>query len=125
MPVLIDSSLWVHQLRRDGDPALRARVNHLLASGVAAWCPPVRLELWRGAGGSAERKVLREYESTLDDLPITAAVWEMAIRLARRGRESGLTAPLADFLVFSCARIHHLELAHCDHHFDLLQDVRL
>mgnify|MGYP006176256989 CR=1 FL=1 len=29
MPVLVDSSLWVHQLRRSGDPAKRDRVNAL------------------------------------------------------------------------------------------------
>ena len=30
MPVLVDSSLWVHQLRKSGDPAKRDRVNALL-----------------------------------------------------------------------------------------------
>ena len=56
MPVLVDSSLWVHQLRKSGDPAQRDRVNALLASGEAAWCPAVRLELWRGVTSDVERK---------------------------------------------------------------------
>jgi len=30
---LVDSSLWVHQLRKSGDPAKRDRVNALLESG--------------------------------------------------------------------------------------------
>jgi len=124
MPVLIDSSLWVHQLRRSGDAGPRERVNQLLRSGEAAWCPPVRLELWRGVAGPAERKTLRAYEASLADFPITAAVWELAIRLAAQGRQSGLTVPLADFLVFACAQVHGLELAHADHHFDRLAAVR-
>ena len=120
MPVLIDSSLWVHQLRKSGDPAKRARVNALLESGDAAWCPPVRLELWRGVSNDAERKTLRRYEALLPDYEISAEVWTRAIRLASRGRASGVTAPLADLLIFACAQIHGLDVAHDDTHFDEL-----
>ena len=56
MPVLVDSSLWVHQLRKSGDAGKRDRVNALLESGEAAWCPAVRLELWRGVTNDTERK---------------------------------------------------------------------
>ena len=59
MAVLVDSSLWVHQLRRSGDRAKRERVNALLEAGLAAWCPPVRLELWRGVVTESERAALR------------------------------------------------------------------
>src|SRR5262245_62071112 len=67
MAVLVDSSLWVHQLRRSGDPVKRDRVNALLQNGLAAWCPPVRLELWRGVANDVERRALRQYEATLAD----------------------------------------------------------
>ncbi len=120
MAVLVDSSLWVHQLRKSGDPAKRARVNGLLESGEAAWCPVVRLELWRGVTNDAERKTLRRYEALLPDYEITADVWERAIRLADRGRASGVTVPLADLLVFACAKVHGLEVAHDDEHFEAL-----
>ena len=115
--VLVDSSLWVHQLRRSGDPAKRERVNELLRSGRAAWCPPVRLELWRGVTNDAERRALRHYEALLPDFAILPTVWTRAIRLADRGRASGVTAPLADLLIFACASEHGLELAHDDSHF--------
>ena len=85
MAVLVDSSLWVHQLRKSGDPAKRDRVNALLESGEAAWCPAVRLELWRGVTNDAERKTLRRYEALLPDYEISAEVWDRAIRLADRG----------------------------------------
>ena len=118
--VLVDSSLWVHQLRKSGDPAKRERVNALLRSGLAAWCPPVRLELWRGVTNDAERRTLRRYETLLLDYAIVPAVWERAVRLADRGRAAGLTAPLADLLIFACAREHGLDLAHDDAHFEQL-----
>lgn len=120
MAVLIDSSLWVHQLRKSGQPAKRDRVNAFLASGDACWCPAVRLELWRGVTNDAERKTLRRYEAVLPDYDISAEVWERAIRLADRGRASGVTAPLADLLIFACAKTHGLALAHDDAHFDEL-----
>ena len=117
MPVLVDSSLWVHQLRKSGDPAKRSRVNALLEAGEAAWCPAVRLELWRGVTTDAERKVLARYEALLPDYEITDAVWARAIQLADRGRASGITVPLADLLIFACANIHGLDVAHDDEHF--------
>jgi len=120
MAVLVDSSLWVHQLRKGGEPTKRDRVNGLLASGDAAWCPPVRLELWRGVTNDAERKTLRRYEALLADYEISSDVWERAIRLADRGRASGLTVPMADLLIFACAKTHELDLAHDDAHFDEL-----
>lgn len=120
MPVLVDSSLWVHQLRKSGDPAKRDRVNALLESGEAAWCPPVRLELWRGVTNDAERKTLRRYEALLPSYEVSPEVWERAIRLADRGRVAGRTVPLADLLIFACAKLNGLGLAHDDSHFDEL-----
>lgn len=120
MPVLVDSSLWVHQLRKGGDPTKRDRVNGLLESGEAAWCPVVRLELWRGVTNDAERKTLRHYETLLPDYEISPEVWTRSIHFADRGRASGVTVPLADLLIFACARIHGLDVAHDDTHFDEL-----
>jgi len=124
MPVLVDSSLWVHQLRKSGDPAKRDRVNVLLKSGEAAWCPAVRLELWRGVTNDAERKTLRHYEASLPDYEVSAEVWQRSIQLADRARASGVTIPLADLLIFTCARVHGLELAHDDAHFDELTKLK-
>jgi predicted nucleic acid-binding protein len=120
MPVLVDSSLWVHQLRKSGNAAKRDRVNALLESGEAAWCPAVRLELWRGVTNDTERKTLRRYESLLPDYEISAKVWTRSIQLADRARASGVTVPLADLLIYACAMIHGLEVAHDDSHFDEL-----
>jgi predicted nucleic acid-binding protein len=121
--VLVDSSLWLHQLRRSGDPAGRARVEALLEAGTACWCPPVRLELWRGVTSDAERKTLRRYEALLPSYAITAEVWEKGIVLADRGRLAGVTVPLADLLIFACALVHDLELAHDDAHFESLSAI--
>jgi len=120
-PVLVDSSLWVHQLRKSGDREKRDRVNALIESGLAAWCPPVRLELWRGVSRDSERKTLRRYEALLPSYEVSSDVWERAVRLADRGRAAGLAVPLADLVIFACAKVHGLDLAHDDNHFVQLE----
>jgi predicted nucleic acid-binding protein len=120
MPVLVDSSLWVHQLRKSGDPAQRDRVNALLESGEAAWCPPVRLEMWRGVTNDVERKTLRRYQALLPSYEISPEVWNRSIQLADRGRSEGITVPLADLLIFACAKLNGVDVAHDDSHFDEL-----
>jgi predicted nucleic acid-binding protein len=123
MPVLVDSSLWVHQLRKSGDPTKRNRVNALLESGEAAWCPPVRLELWRGVTNDVERRTLRRYEALLPSYEISPEVWDRSIQLADRGRLAGVTVPLADLLIFACAKLNGLDVAHDDSHFDELEKL--
>lgn len=117
MPVLVDSSLWVHQLRRRGDPARRAQVEALLQSGTACWCPPIRLELWRGVTSEAERRALQQFDALLPSYAITDAVWERAVHLAGLAGAAGVSVPITDVLVFACARVHSLQLAHDDSHF--------
>ena len=82
MPVLVDSSLWVHQLRKSGDPTKRDRVNALLDSGEAAWCPAVRLELWRGVTNDAEliAAQARHIEKLQAKLPPTPSLAPQRVR---------------------------------------------
>ena len=102
---------------------MRDRVNTLLQQGRAAWCPPVRLELWRGVTNDIERRVLRQYEALLPTYEISSVVWDRAVRLADRGRTAGVTTPLTDLLIFACAKEHRLELAHDDSHFTQLEQL--
>lgn len=120
---LVDTSCWVPQIRRKGDPAVGARVEELLAVGLAAWCAPVRLELWNGAGSELDREILRNFERILPSLPITDAVWSDACALASRCRKAGKTAPANDVLIAACARHHGVELARADAHFDFLLTI--
>jgi predicted nucleic acid-binding protein len=115
--VLVDTSSWIHFLRPDGDHVVRSRVEELLRAGTARWCPLVRLELWNGAGGERERKVLREFERLIPELAMDAAVWSAACELARRCRAAGVTVPAADVAIAACARHHGAQLEHSDTDF--------
>jgi len=117
---LVDTSCWIEQLRRQGNPAVRVRVDDLLRNGDAAWCPVVRLELWSGAQGAHEQRVLREMERELVCFEISPAVWDLACDLAVRARAKGITVPASDLLVAACARHHGVGIEQADAHFDLI-----
>ena len=121
--ILVDTSAWIHMLRPSGDPIVRARVTAALTSGQACWCPPVQLELWNGARGEHERKVLRDFSRTLPELPIDEKVWQAAYNLARLARIQGLTVPAVDLTIAACARRHGAWLESDDSHFALLASV--
>ena len=92
MPVLVDSSLWVHQLRKSGDPAKRERVNALLEAGRRRGAA-VRLELWRGVTNDVERKTLRRYEALLPDYEMTDRHVDAVDATGRPRGSGGVTVP--------------------------------
>ena len=122
---LIDTSAWIHCLRPEGDPAVRARVQALLDAGEAAWCDMVKLELWNGARGETERRVLREMEEALVLLPSGDEVWQNAFRLARVTRQVGKTVPATDLLIGACAQAHGAALAHDDQHLSEIAKLNI
>jgi predicted nucleic acid-binding protein len=117
---LIDTSAWIEALRQKGDDRVRVRVAQLLADGSAAWCAPVRLELWNGVRGNAERARLREMDAVLPRLAINDDVWNTACDYAIKARGAGLNLPAMDLLIFACAKHHGVALEHTDRHYDLL-----
>ncbi len=121
--VLIDTSAWIHALRPDGDPEIKARVAALLESGQAATCAMIRLELWNGARGDHEKRVIRDLERELPDVDIAPQVWRSACALARAARKGGRTIPATDLLIAACARHHGVGILHSDEHFAGIQGM--
>ncbi len=80
---LIDTLSWIETLRQDGDPEVRGRVQSLLQTGDASWCNLVRVELWHGVRGAAERRMMDQLDADVHLLPTTDAVWATARELAR------------------------------------------
>ena len=121
--LLIDTSSWIHLLRPNGDPKVRARVERALQGGEACWCPIVRLELWNGAGGEREKKALRDFERLLPELGIDDDVWRGAYELARKARSGGVSIPATDLLIAACAKRHEADLEHSDSDFGQLEKL--
>ena len=121
--ILVDTSSWIHLLRGDGDHAVRDRVEGALRAGEACWCPIIQLELWNGARGSREKRVLEDVARVLPSLPIDDAVWRDAYEIARRARRRGVTVPATDIVIAACAGRHGAVLESADADFELLQSV--
>lgn len=119
--ILVDTSAWIHWLRTDGDTDTRNRVSALLQNGDAAWCPMVKLELWNGAGGNREKKLLRQFEQTLHLLPIDQPVWQQADELAQTCRGNGISMPSTDLLIAACAIHHGCRIESTDSDFLLIE----
>jgi predicted nucleic acid-binding protein len=114
---LIDTSSWIEYLRDRKSEAGDA-VEVLVLSGEAAWCDVTLVELWHGVRGAKEKRELAEMEQEIERIPVDAAVWRFASKLALRCREKGFTVPISDIVTAACAVAHKLELEHCDKHFD-------
>ena len=123
LKTLVDTSAWIEALRIDGDPELRSKVFELTTDGEAVLCDMVRLELWNGARGAAEHRMLRDLEQELECVPTLNEVWDVAADLARKCRRDGMTVPSADLLIAACAEHHDLRLIHADSHFDQIARV--
>ena len=123
--ILIDTSSWIHLLRPNGDPAVRGRVEFALRAGGACWCPVVQLELWNGARGNKERRVLQDFAAVIPVLPMDDPVWTAAYDLARLARDRGVTVPATDIAIMACATRHGATLESADKDFDLLRNVQV
>ena len=121
--ILVDTSSWIHFLRTDGDPLARGRVRDALDNGQARLCPIVQLELWNGASGEREIHILEQFASTIPELDINAAVWQLAYKMARHLRSRGVTIPTADVLIAACAKYHGASLETSDTDFELIRTL--
>jgi predicted nucleic acid-binding protein len=121
--ILVDSSSWIHFLRKDGDAVVQSRVKRALNDGEACWCSMVKLELWNGAAGTRDHKVLKEFDEVLPLLSIDELVWTMASDLAKRARSKGISVPSTDLLIAACARHHGVDIETADNDFELIASV--
>jgi predicted nucleic acid-binding protein len=119
----VDTSAWIHALRRRGNVQVRERVRALLNADEALLCDMVRVELWHGARGLDESQALRDLERDVPSLPTTQEVWDLAVDLARKAHQKGYTLPASDLLIAACARHYSVNLEHDDTHFNHLAQL--
>lgn len=119
---LIDTSSWVHYLRGSDHQAV-SRVEMLILGDEAGWCEMVAAELWNGVRTEAERKKLKSLDRVATNFPVTSNVWNKSFTLATECRKQGITAPVSDLVIASCARHYGLEVEHDDRHFELITPI--
>ncbi len=97
-------------------------MRQVIASGEAATCNLVVLEVLQGCRNENERDRLRKMFKSLRNLAIDSMIWEFAYDLGFTMRRSGLTVPTVDLVIASTAIGHHVSVLHVDRHFQLLAE---
>ncbi len=114
--VLVDSSVWIEALRRNGRLDIKLAVEGLLEVYEAQWCAPVRLEVLGGAR-PGERRRLGQHLSVIPYRPCGEQDWDRSISLAWKLRDKGLTVPWLDVVIASLALHDGIRLFAVDEHF--------
>jgi predicted nucleic acid-binding protein len=120
--VLVDSSVWIESLRRDGRVEVKLALEGLLEEYEASWCGPVKLEVLGGARVQ-ERAQLEAHFSCIPYLPMADAAWDSAKALTWRLRDKGVIAPWNDILIATLSINAGCRIYAIDKHFTLMQDA--
>ncbi len=115
---LLDTSIWIHYLRSDGQQELKTAVKNALIEGGVLSCSVVRTEILVGSRDEKSFAKLLEHFKAVPDIPIDGVVWEGAARLGYTLRKKGITIPLPDLLIAEAAMQREAVLWHVDNHFE-------
>jgi predicted nucleic acid-binding protein len=118
--VLVDSSVWIEALRRQGDLATKVALEALLEVDGAVVSGPILLEVLGGCR-PADRKRLVEYFGNVPYRRVPHEAWWRAMRLSWRLRADGVTIPWNDLLIGSLGLLWDLRIFAVDRHFDILE----
>ena len=119
---LVDTSVWIEFLRRNGDPSAKRVLAQLLQVEAAAYTCPVQFELLSGAKPNEEDD-LRDVLALSRHFQFEQADWRAAALLERQMRVKGLIIPRNDLFVATIAIRAGLVLVCRDNHFNLVQKV--
>ncbi len=113
--VLVDSSVFIHLLRRDVDPvvALQEEFNSL----DLVTCGIVKVEVLRGVKNPKVRERLEDLMAILQFVPSDNALWDAATDLAWTMDRAGQVIPATDILIAVSAQRVGASVLTLDHHF--------
>lgn len=120
---LVDTSVWIEALRRDGRSEAREWLKSALLGDEIFMAPPVKAELLSGA---TNERQFNELAKDLEAIPLLFRhdeVWEYTARLNFNLRRQGINVPLVDALIASWAVVHECALVHNDRHFEMIKEA--
>jgi len=100
--VLVDSSVWIEALRREGRLDIKLAVEGLLEADEALICAPIRFKVLAGARPE-DREQIARHLSMVPDRPCGDDDWSRSTRLAWKCRDAGVSIPLEHALIASIA----------------------
>ena len=118
--LLVDTSVWIHALRRPGSPKIQELLKPLLLRGEAATTEWIILELMTGIRTTEKAEALSRQMEPLHRFSFGAENWLDAWMLAAKLRKQGVSPSASDCFISTVAIAHNIELAHCDGDFEAI-----
>ncbi len=119
---LVDTSAWIHALRKDSILLIRERIAQLLSIESITITDMIKLELLGGTKTEKEFSRLKKRLDSIDTIPINSSVWDESFNLAFKLRRHGITVPYTDILIAACALKSGAVLLHSDAHFEMIAE---
>lgn len=117
--ILVDSSVWIEALRRDGRLDIKLAVEGLLEADEALICAPIRLKVLAGAQPE-DREQIARHLSLVPDRPCVDEDWNRSTRLAWKCRDAGVAIPPEHAFVASIALHDGIRIFATDEVFDAI-----
>jgi hypothetical protein len=118
---LVDTSVWIHALRPEGDPSIRSRLKPLIVGGETAVTEWIILELMTGLLAPERKETLLHWFDPITRLHFEPSWWEDAWDCAARLRKRGVSPTAADCFIATVAIKHQVTLVHCDTDFETMK----
>lgn len=120
---LIDTSVWIPALRKDGPKAIQERITRLVSNNEATITGVIKIELLSGCRTEQEAKKLSERLKGIASISLREEDFEQAAEAAFRLRRSGETTPVPDLLIALAASVSGNTLVHADSDFERIATV--
>jgi predicted nucleic acid-binding protein len=120
--VLVDTSVWIECIRREGRMDYKIGLQGLIEVAEAVVCGPIKLEVLAGAR-SQDRSLLAACFDYIPNKLIDEGAWEFALHCAWRLRDEGHAVPWNDILIASLSLQWGCRVYAADPHFELMHDV--
>jgi len=121
--VLVDSSVYIHLLRRGQDPV--EELSGRFEATEIVGCDLVRCEVLRGVIRPKARAYLASFFDLLIHVTMDHRAWEETEELAWRLDRAGKVLPLTDLIIATCALRSGAAVLTRDHHFSLVPQLQL
>jgi predicted nucleic acid-binding protein len=120
---LVDTSVWIHALRRTGCPAIRDLLRPLIVEDQTAITEWILLELMTGLSRSEQKDDLIRRFAPITNLSFEAAWWNQAWEYAACLRKRGISTTASDCFIATVALQHKVVLIHCHADFELIASI--
>ena len=121
--VLVDSSVYIHLLRRGLDPV--AALQEEYGSVDVVTCGIVKIEVLRGLRTPKARAHMEAFLSVCQFVPTNNALWEEAVEMAWSLDRAGQIIPATDILIAVSAQHVGASVLTLDHHFEMIPRLRM